>query len=68
MKHLKSRAVNHASLRLSDNNLEMDRSPGVDRVFHIAAQKGAQALWGADLTYTKNNVEATQQLLALYHS
>jgi nucleoside-diphosphate-sugar epimerase len=49
--------------------LEMDRFPRVDHVFHMAAQPGVRASWGANFTiYTKNNVEATQRLLEFYRS
>ena len=49
--------------------LEMDGFPHVDRVFHMAAQPGVRASWGANFaTYTKNNVEATQRLLEFYRS
>jgi UDP-glucose 4-epimerase len=37
---------------------------GCDRVFHLAAQAGVRASWGADFAiYTDNNVLATQKLL-----
>jgi len=47
----------------------MDRFPLVDHVFHVAAQPGVRASWGANFaTYTKNNIEATQRLLEFYRS
>jgi UDP-glucose 4-epimerase len=37
---------------------------GCDRVFHLAAQAGVRASWGADFAiYTDNNILATQKLL-----
>ncbi len=37
---------------------------GCDRVFHLAAQAGVRASWGADFAiYTDNNILATQMLL-----
>jgi UDP-glucose 4-epimerase len=37
---------------------------GCDRVFHLAAQAGVRASWGADFAiYTDNNILATQRLL-----
>jgi UDP-glucose 4-epimerase len=37
---------------------------GVTHVFHLAAQAGVRKSWGRDFqTYTRNNVEASQQLL-----
>jgi len=37
---------------------------GVTHVFHLAAQAGVRKSWGRDfLTYTTNNVDATQRLL-----
>jgi UDP-glucose 4-epimerase len=37
---------------------------GVTHVFHLAAQAGVRKSWGKDfLTYTTNNVDATQRLL-----
>ncbi|MGH9324738.1 MAG: NAD-dependent epimerase/dehydratase family protein [Vicinamibacteria bacterium] len=37
---------------------------GCDRVFHLAAQAGVRASWGAEFgIYTDNNILATQQLL-----
>ena len=49
--------------------LEMDRFPHVDHVFHMAAQPGVRASWGANFTiYTKNNIEATQRLLESYRA
>ena len=49
--------------------LEMNRFPIVDHVFHMAAQPGVRASWGANFTvYTKNNIEATQRLLEFYRS
>ena len=37
---------------------------GVTHIFHLAAQAGVRKSWGRDfLTYTTNNVDATQRLL-----
>jgi len=37
---------------------------GCDRVFHLAAQAGVRASWGAEFSiYTDNNILATQKLL-----
>jgi UDP-glucose 4-epimerase len=37
---------------------------GCDRVFHLAAQAGVRASWGAEFAiYTDNNIMATQRLL-----
>jgi nucleoside-diphosphate-sugar epimerase len=37
---------------------------GITHVFHLAAQAGVRKSWGRDfLTYTTNNVDATQRLL-----
>ncbi len=37
---------------------------GVSHVFHLAAQAGVRKSWGRDFEiYTKNNIEASQQLL-----
>jgi UDP-glucose 4-epimerase len=37
---------------------------GCDRVFHLAAQAGVRASWGAEFSiYTDNNILATQRLL-----
>ena len=65
-----SRAMNHERFTLIRQDiLEMDGFPRVDYVFHMAAQPGVRASWGANFTiYTKNNVEATQRLLEFYHS
>jgi UDP-glucose 4-epimerase len=41
--------------------------PEVDVVFHLAAQPGVRASWGAEFaTYTHHNVLATQRLLERY--
>jgi UDP-glucose 4-epimerase len=38
--------------------------PGVDYVFHLAAQPGVRSSWGAEFSqYTENNIMATQWLL-----
>jgi nucleoside-diphosphate-sugar epimerase len=65
-----SRALNHERFTLIRRDLlEMDQFPLVDHVFHMAAQPGVRASWGANFaTYTKNNVEATQRLLEFYRS
>jgi UDP-glucose 4-epimerase len=47
----------------------MEKYPCVDHVFHMAAQPGVRASWGANFAiYTKNNIEATQRLLEFYRS
>ena len=47
--------------------LELTTYPEVDVVFHLAAQAGVRASWGSDFSiYTRNNIEATQQLLEYY--
>jgi len=65
-----SHALNHERFTLIKRDIvEMDTFPHVDYVFHMAAQPGVRASWGANFTiYTKNNVEATQRLLEFYHS
>src|SRR5665647_497923 len=65
-----SRAMRHERFRLIRGDiLAIDKFPRVDHVFHMAAQPGVRASWGANFaTYTKNNVEATQRLLEFYRS
>jgi nucleoside-diphosphate-sugar epimerase len=65
-----SRAMNHDRFTLIRQDiLEMDRFPRVDHVFHMAAQPGVRASWGANFAaYTKNNIEATQRLLEFYRA
>ena len=65
-----SRALNNERFTLIRQDiLGMRRFPRVDHVFHLAAQPGVRASWGANFaTYTKNNVEATQRLLEFYRS
>jgi nucleoside-diphosphate-sugar epimerase len=50
-----SSALNHDWFTLIRRDiLEMDRFPRVDHVFHMAAQPGVRASWGANFTiYTK---------------
>jgi nucleoside-diphosphate-sugar epimerase len=65
-----SSALNHERFTLLRRDiLEMDKFPRVDHVFHMAAQPGVRASWGANfVTYTKNNIEASQRLLEYYRS
>ena len=52
---------------LEEDILEMERFPPVDYVFHLAAQAGVRASWGKSFTiYTRDNIQATQQLLEFY--
>jgi len=52
---------------IEEDILEIDRFPGVDYVFHLAAQAGVRASWGKSFEiYTRNNIEATQKLLEFY--
>jgi UDP-glucose 4-epimerase len=53
-------------LDLLDINNHKQLLDEADLVFHLAAQPGVRASWGASFdTYLKNNVLATQQLLEL---
>ncbi len=65
-----SGALNHERFTLIRQDIsEMNAFPLVDHVFHMAAQPGVRASWGANFTvYTKNNIEATQRLLEFYRS
>ena len=50
-------------------DLNMEKYPEVDCVFHLAAQAGVRASWGKSFEiYTRNNIEATQRLLEFYKS
>jgi len=41
--------------------------PGVDYVFHLAAQAGVRKSWGVNFgVYTRNNIDASQRLLEFY--
>jgi UDP-glucose 4-epimerase len=47
--------------------LDMEEFPDVDFVFHLAAQAGVRSSWGTGFSiYSKNNIEAAQQLLEWY--
>ena len=63
-----SDAKNHKNFKfINDDILNIKQFPEVDYVFHLAAQAGVRASWGKSFEiYTKNNVEATQQLLEFY--
>lgn len=51
----------HADINTREIDPLVDQA---DCVFHLAAQAGVRASWGANFSvYTKNNVEATQKLL-----
>ena len=65
-----SRPLNHERFTLIKRDIvEMNGFPRVDHVFHMAAQPGVRASWGANFTtYTKNNIDATQRLLEFYRS
>lgn len=65
-----SHALNHERFTLIRQDImEMDRFPHVELVFHMAAQPGVRASWGANFAiYIKNNVGATQRLLEFYRS
>jgi nucleoside-diphosphate-sugar epimerase len=65
-----SRALkNEGFTFLRQDILEVDTFPNVDHVFHLAAQPGVRASWGANFTiYVKNNVETTQRLLEFYRT
>ncbi|MFA5294488.1 MAG: NAD-dependent epimerase/dehydratase family protein [Methanoregulaceae archaeon] len=52
---------------LEEDILGMERFPLVDYVFHLAAQAGVRASWGKSFAiYTRDNIQATQQLLEFY--
>lgn len=63
-----ARIREHDSFRLIDRPLQaLDLPPlvrEVDTIYHLAAQAGVRASWGAEFSvYTENNVLATQKLL-----
>jgi UDP-glucose 4-epimerase len=58
----------HPGFRLIEGSLQTvnlaDVLDGVTHVFHLAAQAGVRSSWGSEfITYTSNNVDATQRLL-----
>ena len=54
-------------LELDLGEADLATLPEVDVVFHLAAQPGVRASWGAEFaTYTHHNVLATQRLLERY--
>jgi UDP-glucose 4-epimerase len=61
-------ALESRRFRLVEGDIrDMDGFPEADYVFHLAAQPGVRASWGACFnTYLQNNVEATQRLLEFY--
>ena len=65
-----SNALNHSNFRIIRKNIleiDEDKFPEVDYVFHLAAQAGVRASWGKNFEiYTRNNIEATQRLLEFY--
>jgi len=65
-----SNALAHPNFKLIEQNIldiDTDKFPDVDYVFHLAAQAGVRASWGKDFEiYTRNNIEATQRLLEFY--
>jgi UDP-glucose 4-epimerase len=60
--------LEHKDFEFIDKDiLEISKFPGVDYVFHLAAQAGVRASWGRSFEiYTRNNIEATQKLLESY--
>jgi nucleoside-diphosphate-sugar epimerase len=63
-----SGAIGHPRFTLIEEDiLQMEAFPGVDYVFHLAAQAGVRASWGKSFeVYTRDNVQATQHLLECY--
>jgi len=65
-----SQARQQPNFRFIEENLldiEEDKIPQVDRIFHLAAQAGVRGSWGKSFeVYARNNIEATQRLLELY--
>jgi len=65
-------ALAHPRYRLLELDLGaagLDALPEVDAVYHLAAQPGVRASWGAEFaTYAHHNVLATQRLLERYRS
>ena len=65
-----SKALAHPNFRLIEQNIldiDRDKFPEVDHVFHLAAQAGVRASWGKNFEiYARNNIEATQRLLESY--
>ena len=62
----------HARFRLLELDLgaaDLTALPEVNRVFHLAAQPGVRASWGAEFgSYVHHNVLATQRLLERYRA
>jgi UDP-glucose 4-epimerase len=65
-------ALAHGRFRLLELDLgaaDLAGLPEVDVVFHLAAQPGARASWGAEFAgYAHHNVLATQRLLERYRA
>ena len=65
-----SNALARPHFRLIEENIldiDRDKFPEVDHVFHLAAQAGVRASWGKNFEiYARNNIEATQRLLEFY--
>lgn len=65
-----SNSLAHPNFRLIEQNIldiDRDKFPEVDHVFHLAAQAGVRASWGKNFEiYARNNIEATQRLLESY--
>ena len=63
-----SGAINNRNFTFIEEDIfNMNAFPGVDVVFHQAAQAGVRASWGRSFTiYTRNNVDVTQKLLEWY--
>lgn len=61
-------ALGHPRFKLLESDvMKMDDFPGVDYVFHHAAQPGVRMSWGREFqVYVDNNVVATQRLLEHY--
>lgn len=61
-------ALKHPQFHIINKDIrDLKIYPDVDIIFHLAAQAGVRASWGSDFSiYTKNNIEATQQLLEYY--
>jgi len=63
-----SLALKHPMFTLLEEDIvDMGTFPDVDYVFHLAAQAGVRASWGESFAvYTRDNIQATQQLLEYY--
>jgi len=63
-----TQAKKHAGFRLIEGDiLAVQDFPGVDYVFHLAAQAGVRKSWGVNFgVYTRNNIDASQRLLEFY--